>query len=355
MSECSCCFEDFSSKRGQSPVPCQFCDFTACQTCQKTYTLGIPTEPHCMNCKKEWSTDHLFSYFPKTFINKDLKHHRETILSGHQKSLLPTTQDAVQLYKVGQKLVENIGDEVKKYEGFNRQINDNKPMIDRLHRTERILVSIESFKDNQFIKDVVMCLFDREEKNKKIENPRYRPDYFTSGDIDKQVDKYKTDCVVADTILKGNISAVMIEAIGEFDRLKLMHSYDDMMDIVKIFTAMKRQYGWMKYNRVNCVSYSVTLLSWAKGEISFAEAYDYVTEDLIEVNRQVDDIRRQRGYDMHPRDVMNTFIHAPELYLANRIKGKTAAHQWTWACPCDECKGFLDDKNTCGTCDKEIL
>ena len=26
---------------------------------------------------------------------------------------------------------------------------------------------------------------------------------------------------------------------------------------------------------------------------------------------------------------------------------------WTWACPCNECKGFLDNKNICGVCDRK--
>jgi len=49
-----------------------------------------------MNCKKQWSRDFLDSSFPKTFLNKDLKCHRENILIDREKSLLPSTQRLVE-------------------------------------------------------------------------------------------------------------------------------------------------------------------------------------------------------------------------------------------------------------------
>jgi len=54
------------------------------------------SDPHCMNCKKIWNKTFLDDSFPKSFINQDLKRHREDLLQEREQSLLPGTQPLVE-------------------------------------------------------------------------------------------------------------------------------------------------------------------------------------------------------------------------------------------------------------------
>lgn len=91
MTDCSICCEKILKN-----VICNFCDFQSCTTCVRRYLLDTDSDPHCMNCKEQWSRDFLDSSFPKTFVNKNLKSHRENILIDREKSLLPATQHLVE-------------------------------------------------------------------------------------------------------------------------------------------------------------------------------------------------------------------------------------------------------------------
>ena len=93
---CSICVESYN-KRNRARVECPYCQYTACRTCCQTYLLG-ETIPRCMNpdCAKEWTLHFLRSAFPNTFMNSDLKSHREDVLFQQEVALLPATQPLVE-------------------------------------------------------------------------------------------------------------------------------------------------------------------------------------------------------------------------------------------------------------------
>ena len=94
---CDVCCEKFTYHN--SNVGCQFCDFSACRSCHKTYVFGTGTEMHCMTCKKEWTDEYVSDQFTKSFYNRDLKGHREKFLLDHEKCLLPEAQECLGRYK----------------------------------------------------------------------------------------------------------------------------------------------------------------------------------------------------------------------------------------------------------------
>ena len=93
---CSICVESYN-KRNRLRVECPYCQYAACRTCCQTYLLG-ETTPKCMNpdCAKEWTLHFLRSAFPNTFMNSDLKTHREDVLFQQEVALLPATQPLVE-------------------------------------------------------------------------------------------------------------------------------------------------------------------------------------------------------------------------------------------------------------------
>ena len=95
IKECSICCENFN-KSNRLKIQCKTCEDDnetfACRTCAKRYILDNNEPPSCMVCNIKWDTESLCEYFPKCFINKELKKHTENYLFEKQIALLPSTQ-----------------------------------------------------------------------------------------------------------------------------------------------------------------------------------------------------------------------------------------------------------------------
>lgn len=127
LNECNICVEPFN-KRNRMIVKCPYCEYAACRTCCQTYILN-ETAPRCMNpdCGKEWTLHFLRNAFTNTFLNTDLKTHREEVLFQQEVALLPATQPLVE-----QDIQrENIRKEIA---GLHRELDRIKRQIDLLWR-----------------------------------------------------------------------------------------------------------------------------------------------------------------------------------------------------------------------------
>lgn len=85
------------NKSNHKPIKCQYCDFECCRKCCQTYILDQPTV-RCMNndCAKEWTRQYIRSVLPLTFINNELKQHKEQILFDQERALMPATQPIIE-------------------------------------------------------------------------------------------------------------------------------------------------------------------------------------------------------------------------------------------------------------------
>ena len=92
---CSICLEDYKGKKIEM-VKCQYCPYGACRGCQQRYLLQTTEDPHCMDCKRGWTTDFMADNFPLSFRNDTLRKQRRIILHDREKSMLPAMQPFVQ-------------------------------------------------------------------------------------------------------------------------------------------------------------------------------------------------------------------------------------------------------------------
>ena len=103
MTECSICCESFN-KSTRLAINCATCDdegtVKVCRSCAKRYILDQPNNPCCMVCKVEWDVEFLNKNFPKVFISKELKEHKENLLLERQLALLPETQQYAENLKL---------------------------------------------------------------------------------------------------------------------------------------------------------------------------------------------------------------------------------------------------------------
>lgn len=118
---CNICVEAFN-KSSRKKITCDFCSYSACTACTRTYILSSTDLPHCMNCKKEWSRKVLVNKFSKSFINKEIKIHKEKIFFEREKALLPATQPIVERQLRKEEIKKTINELRYKIRALNREL-----------------------------------------------------------------------------------------------------------------------------------------------------------------------------------------------------------------------------------------
>ena len=291
MEECKCCYENFSLVKNPL-VKCQFCEFETCQPCQKTYLLGTANQPHCMSCKKEWNDRHLFKNFSRTFFDKDVKQHRETLLVENEKALLPDTQPYVKSYKIGRMCVDKYDEIVENNKKIRKEYYDQWP-IGEMYKYALIVI-----------------------RELRLGGEHWLYEYVLSGGASKL----------------GSSSAATAGT-------------NDVME-------------WVK-NIMNNPSYKEKIpTEEVCPELFIAlREKDPQWTDLVRVYRKKrnDQMRLQSSiWDRQFSEIhrwKNMVVNRPEEFLKMMTPDdKNKKNKWKWACPGEECKGFLDETNTCGIC-----
>jgi hypothetical protein len=135
VKECTVCIEKLNNST-RKEITCSFCQYSVCRSCIETYILSTVDDPHCMNCKKEWSVDYLRDNLTKTFCDTKLKKHREDILYEKEKSLLPATQGYIQILKAKDKVSERISDLWRLRSEIEKQIEEEKKTLRALDKPD---------------------------------------------------------------------------------------------------------------------------------------------------------------------------------------------------------------------------
>ena len=129
-SECAVCCSNLNQTTRRL-VSCDFCPYVACLACTKTYILSTVHQPHCMNCRKEWSIDMMNKHFPKTFLRDEYRKMRETILFEEEKTYLPPLQAEAERILTLAKLE-------KEERAVQKRVAENHANEDQLVRDQRI-------------------------------------------------------------------------------------------------------------------------------------------------------------------------------------------------------------------------
>jgi len=90
MACCEVCCEKYN-KSTHNKVRCESsgCGYEACKVCVRTYLLGTTNDPHCMNCKNQWTSQFLVSNLNKSYMDSDYKKHRKKLLAEREISRTP--------------------------------------------------------------------------------------------------------------------------------------------------------------------------------------------------------------------------------------------------------------------------
>lgn len=100
--QCCVCAENFNQSN-RKKITCNQCNFESCTSCIETYLKTSLMVPQCMKCHKLWNHQYVRQTFGTTFV-KRIQDTQKEILFKEQKTLLPHTQEYVNLQSKKQDL-----------------------------------------------------------------------------------------------------------------------------------------------------------------------------------------------------------------------------------------------------------
>jgi hypothetical protein len=99
VDECIVCCEPYN-KSSHLPIECEqaSCKYKACRECIRSYLLNSVNEPHCMECKTNWSARFML-VLNKSWLGDIYRPHREKLLCDIELSKIAETMPAAERYK----------------------------------------------------------------------------------------------------------------------------------------------------------------------------------------------------------------------------------------------------------------
>ena len=94
LADCEVCCLGLN-KSNRREVKC-VCGYKVCMSCTIHY-IKDTAFAHCMNCKLGWDREFMDNNFTKVFVNGEFKVHRQNMLFDRERSMLPETQNVVEL------------------------------------------------------------------------------------------------------------------------------------------------------------------------------------------------------------------------------------------------------------------
>ena len=85
--DCSICCE-LINKTIRRPIVCCYCNYKVCLACTKRYLLDSFHQPHCMECRREWSHSYLIKQLGP-FMKNEYRAKRELLLFEKEKTFIP--------------------------------------------------------------------------------------------------------------------------------------------------------------------------------------------------------------------------------------------------------------------------
>ena len=111
VEECTVCCEPYN-KSSRLHIECERvgCNYKACSECVRAYLLTSVNEPHCMECKTNWSAKFML-ILKKNWLNDIYRPHREKFLCDLELSKIAETMPAAERYMAVKKQ-EKVTDEL---------------------------------------------------------------------------------------------------------------------------------------------------------------------------------------------------------------------------------------------------
>lgn len=135
MDVCQICCDTRLTKHMRTE--CKMCEFVCCRNCIKQYLLTLSDDPECMNCHRKLTQEVLLEMLPRSFVDKDLRRHRENVLLDQQRALIPSTQHAVEAMRQRRASMRRIVQLQRERDQLKRRVHELGSLILEEGRTVR--------------------------------------------------------------------------------------------------------------------------------------------------------------------------------------------------------------------------
>ncbi len=142
--DCHCCADAYTYRNYKIVCP-YACQYECCIKCAHRYLTSTTLQPHCMNCRKEWSLMFMDATFPKNIVT-DLQQHQHTILVASDRVLLPEAQVVLENAKHVEKIDDKIRynyHEIEVLRQANESLYNEKRQFSNSHRGKTPTASAE--------------------------------------------------------------------------------------------------------------------------------------------------------------------------------------------------------------------
>lgn len=126
--ECPICCDVYTKKQ-RKEIQCGSCNYSACIECIKKYALESTHDIHCMNCMVQWPRSFTSEIFPKIFLKRDYKSHRENVLLDREKSKIVATLPYAEEEKRKREINEEIAKINKLKQEYQKKIKELNEVI----------------------------------------------------------------------------------------------------------------------------------------------------------------------------------------------------------------------------------
>ena len=190
---CPCC-DNIYNNSFRKELKCPYCPWISCNMCCRQYIL-TKANPQCMGCKTIWPDDFLFSVFPKTWVDNDLRDHLDDVLVQQEKSLIPLAVLEIEKEKMERKhrsiQQQRIGLE-RQLDKLNQQILKINSSVIPLLPYQKLDLEMKLREQKQVEYEYNKILLTETELSEQLGKPirtRFRrpcPDFKCKGYIDMQ-------------------------------------------------------------------------------------------------------------------------------------------------------------------------
>jgi hypothetical protein len=146
VDECTVCCEAFN-KSSHLPVECEqvSCKYKICRECVRTYLLNSANDPHCMECKSNWSAKFML-VTSKGWLGEVYRPHREKLLCDIELSKMAETMPDAERYKAWNKQNTVTNDLRAQHQAMRIQLDK---IQNQINESSRLANRIKTGKDTK--------------------------------------------------------------------------------------------------------------------------------------------------------------------------------------------------------------
>lgn len=321
LSECAICIESFN-KSTRKRVICPYCptdgtETPTCLSCVKTYLLqdDAPT-PRCAACRAGWTEDFMTHTFPKSWLLKNYKAHRERILLDTERARLPEAQEDAGRYRRALQVLERI----------NAQI---APIMERMKQLPELQAEKDAY-DAYLAANVIR---NTEERNVSREAEHFME---LEQKAMTKLDILDVDARPFDDRWCAEIEALSAENLKRIAYMELREARAQYEEIQRGFQE-RRAFLRNEENRL-----------WR----AFMEARNVALTAKAPLRQEINALQTREYRDA--QHIKKSVGSAPVARTGVTTEAERSRWTFVMKCPLTDCEGFVGTNWKCGLCEAEF-